>query len=178
MTPCPEPMSQGDEEVCSKCALRWGKGETRPVCMRQRLARKAHPETISKEPTTGKRFLAFGGYVNSQSDGDKHYIPAQKIPELYGVDPAECIFYREGMREADYRELMHLGPLSLGGYKEFLERAMVEQFHDYIKQKKLRDHNANRREGPHLVPIIDKRIAMYEARWPNFPGAFKVWSER
>lgn len=173
---CPEPMSQGDEEVCPKCSLRWGKDETRPVCMKQRLAsKKAEMISPPVESKIGKRFLVFGGYVTGNNGV---YVTAQKLPALYGVDPSECVFYRDGMRESDYKELMHLGPLSLGGYAEFLARAKVEQFHDYVKQKALREHNSRRTEGRHLVPTHDKRIAMYEARWPEFPAAYKRWTER
>jgi len=178
---CPEPMRQGDEETCPKCPARWGVGEDRPGCMRSKLSllrERKMPETISKEPTTGKRFLVFGGNVTSQSDGQDHYVPAQKIPALYGVAEAECVFYRDGMRESDYRELMHLGPFSLDNYREFLDRAKVEQFHDYVKQRKLRDRNAHRPEGRHLVPTHDKRIAMYEKRWPEFRAAFERWEAR
>jgi hypothetical protein len=39
-----------------------------------------------------KKYRCMGGYITSRSDGDRHYISAHKVAELYGVSPAECIF--------------------------------------------------------------------------------------
>lgn len=41
------------------------------------------------------KYVVIGGYVTSRSDGDKHYINAMKLCELYKVNPAECLFAEE-----------------------------------------------------------------------------------
>lgn len=42
-----------------------------------------------------KKYMLVGGYVFSKSDGDRHYINARKLCELYKLNPAECIFMEE-----------------------------------------------------------------------------------
>lgn len=38
-----------------------------------------------------KKYIVNAGYVVSRSDGDKHFITAQKLISLFRVDPHECI---------------------------------------------------------------------------------------
>lgn len=40
-----------------------------------------------------KKYRCLGGFITSKSDGDRHYIESHKLPELYKINPAECIFY-------------------------------------------------------------------------------------
>ena len=45
------------------------------------------------------KYLCHGGYVRSRHDGEIHYVSARRMPQLYGVDPAECMFtMSEGAR--------------------------------------------------------------------------------
>lgn len=43
-----------------------------------------------------KKYRCLGGWVTSQGDGERHYIPARRLAELYKVDPEECLFMDEG----------------------------------------------------------------------------------
>lgn len=43
-----------------------------------------------------KKYICQGGWVTSKNDGDRHYIPASRLPQLYGIDPSECYFINEG----------------------------------------------------------------------------------
>jgi hypothetical protein len=38
-----------------------------------------------------KTFVVRPGYVTSRSDGDRHWIGAQQLMELNGVDPRDCV---------------------------------------------------------------------------------------
>lgn len=38
-----------------------------------------------------EKYLVIPGNVLSKSDGDEHFISAQQLMELYGVNPSECI---------------------------------------------------------------------------------------
>ncbi len=37
-----------------------------------------------------KKYIVMGGHVTSKNDGDRHYISARKLCDLYGVNPDEC----------------------------------------------------------------------------------------
>lgn len=37
-----------------------------------------------------KKYLVAGGYVISQSDGDRHYVSARRLMDLYRVRPGDC----------------------------------------------------------------------------------------
>lgn len=41
-----------------------------------------------------KKYLVIPGPVCSKRDGDRHYIEADKLMRLYGVNPADCIIHR------------------------------------------------------------------------------------
>lgn len=41
-----------------------------------------------------KRWLLYPGMVTSQTDGQRHHVPASRLPQLFGVDPAECVIAR------------------------------------------------------------------------------------
>lgn len=68
-----------------------------------------------------KRYLCIGGYVFSPHDGDRHWVSADRLPALYGVDPRDCVLMRDdaalersGMR--DRHGLTVLRPSSRGDY--------------------------------------------------------------
>lgn len=68
-----------------------------------------------------KRYAIHPGYVISKTDGDRHYIPAQILADLYGLRPDEYIIWDDqrpetylGRREEDY---VHLYPRYDGNYK-------------------------------------------------------------
>ncbi len=39
-----------------------------------------------------KKYLLVGDYVFSRHDGDKHFISASRLCELYNLNPRECVF--------------------------------------------------------------------------------------
>lgn len=66
----------------------------------------------------GKRYMVCPGYVYSRSDSDRHWISADRLIRLYGVNPAECIVStseteRRGTWAAD---LIRLAPKWDGDY--------------------------------------------------------------
>ena len=67
-----------------------------------------------------KRYICLGGGITSRADGDYHYIPATRLPELYKVNPDECIFVEEsedfGRKTRGCRDLIVLYPRSDGAY--------------------------------------------------------------
>ena len=45
-----------------------------------------------------KKYLVIPGWITSKSDGDRHYISANKLIRLYGVDRRECVVFQDGER--------------------------------------------------------------------------------
>jgi hypothetical protein len=60
-----------------------------------------------------KKYLVSPGFVFSQRDGDRHWIGADRLMHLYGVDPRECVIDGPG-RHAD--NLIVLVPRFDGNY--------------------------------------------------------------
>jgi hypothetical protein len=56
-----------------------------------------------------KIYLVIGGWVNSKTDGDRHYINAKRLVELYGVDIKDCI-----LRESDRQPYPRADELRIG----------------------------------------------------------------
>ncbi len=50
-----------------------------------------------------KRYLVCPGWVMSRTDGDRHWIGASQLMQLYGVSPAECVIARNGIVLPAYR---------------------------------------------------------------------------
>lgn len=42
-----------------------------------------------------KKYLCIGGYVYSRTDNDRHFIPTQRLAQLYQVNPEECYFAKD-----------------------------------------------------------------------------------
>lgn len=38
------------------------------------------------------RYACYAGVIYSDNDGDKHFISARRVAELYRVNPKECVF--------------------------------------------------------------------------------------
>lgn len=72
-----------------------------------------------------KKYRCLGGYVFSKSDGDRHYITARRVAELYGVNPSECLLVdshnsdrvQRGLTLDYLASLIDLWPDSSGRYK-------------------------------------------------------------
>lgn len=41
--------------------------------------------------TVNKKYIVYPGTVKSTSDGQRHYLNAARLIDLYRVNPAECI---------------------------------------------------------------------------------------
>jgi hypothetical protein len=42
-----------------------------------------------------KKYILIGGYIISKNDGDRHFISATRLCELYKLNPQECYFLSE-----------------------------------------------------------------------------------
>lgn len=70
-----------------------------------------------------KKYICYEGYVRS-ADGDVHHIAASRLPDLYKVNPAECIFVgmndeREKLRgytQEHLNTMIKLSPRNDGDY--------------------------------------------------------------
>ena len=67
-----------------------------------------------------KLYAIHPGYIISQYDGDRHYVPFTDLAGLYGLDPKDCILWDinrvetyAGRRPEDY---IHLYPRADGRY--------------------------------------------------------------
>lgn len=158
---CPVPVRSGDEEYCTKCKARWDARETATECF--------DPAAVRPR----KRFLIFGGEVRSEYDGQRHNIPLKQIVRLYGIEESDCEFWAPGMKESAFADLLPLGPLPGGDYKEHLQRIKLENFHNYVEAKKRLDHHL-KHSSRGAVAEAERRIALLEHRWPEFVGAYKV----
>ena len=74
-----------------------------------------------------KRFLVCPGYVHSRNDGDRHWISADRLIDLYGVDPRECVIANRGLTWADEKSLIRLTPRYSGHYREHLENLIKDR---------------------------------------------------
>lgn len=65
-----------------------------------------------------KRYLCIGAFITSPHDGDRHFISARKLPDLYGVDPRDCSFIDTDRKTPiDTSGYIPLYPDSTGEYK-------------------------------------------------------------
>lgn len=72
-------------------------------------------------PHTKRKYICYGGDVASTNDGQRHHIPAQHLPELYGVPLDECLIINPArpiaMHGVDTAGLIPLRPDPTGEYK-------------------------------------------------------------
>lgn len=66
-----------------------------------------------------KKYIVYPGYVFSKNDGDRHFISADRLMNLYRVNPKECIVVDHKKKLEGYKEedLISLYPDSSGRYK-------------------------------------------------------------
>jgi len=94
-----------------------------------RIRRKSKVDFWSSHnaaPQVKKKYILYGGYIQSSTDGQSHYISARMLCNLYGLNPEECYFYNsneKGIRKnkKSYPDLPVLFPRSDGNYKLPLE---------------------------------------------------------
>jgi hypothetical protein len=65
------------------------------------------------------RFVLHPGYVTSPNDGDRHYIGARQLADLYGVRLSECVVIdperpRISLGHGDLSAYLHLFPSAEG----------------------------------------------------------------
>ena len=68
-----------------------------------------------------KRYLCVSGEVLSRHDGERHFVSAKRLPGLYGIHAADCIFVDTlddpKCRGLDMDNLIVVGPDSTGIYR-------------------------------------------------------------
>jgi hypothetical protein len=70
------------------------------------------------------KYLVKPGYVFSKSDGDKHWISADKLIRLYQVNPRECVISHPYL---DPEDLIVLEPRYDGNYELRMEASDVQE---------------------------------------------------
>ena len=70
------------------------------------------------------KYFVYPGEIDSNSDGDTHYISAKQLVLLYGVDPRECKIILKPQDELGYNvhEYKHLQPRKDGNYDTNITR--------------------------------------------------------
>lgn len=68
-----------------------------------------------------KRYVVIPGFISSKNDGDRHYVGARQLMNLYGVEPSECLIFsynRKGisLEWLRSRGLVELSPRYDGDY--------------------------------------------------------------
>lgn len=86
-----------------------------------------------------KKYVLVGGWVFSRADDQRHYIPAGRLRELYGLPPRDCIFTERGSMSVDEedaavaswenRGYVVLFPVYSGNYAGELARAIRRAAH-------------------------------------------------
>lgn len=72
------------------------------------------------------RYVVVPAFITSKMDGDRHYIGADKLMRLYGVDPRECLIldYRGDIIEGTIpKDVIWLTPRYHGDYEGYVERS-------------------------------------------------------
>lgn len=64
-----------------------------------------------------RRYLVRPGWVTSKNDGKRHFICADRLIELYGVDSEECVVETFKGERGHPRDLVVLAPDSRGVYE-------------------------------------------------------------
>jgi len=66
-----------------------------------------------------REYLVVPGYITSKADGDLHYVNANELIRLYGVDPRECVIWKNPpswITEPYIKGLIVLNPRYDGDY--------------------------------------------------------------
>ena len=69
------------------------------------------------------RFLITPGHVRSSRDGQRHYIDAYELMQLYGLDSAQCIVFdprQHRLTDPVIKTMVWLGPRVGGDYRSYL----------------------------------------------------------
>lgn len=61
-----------------------------------------------------KKYILVPGWITSQTDGDRHFIGASRLAELYGVPMGECVIAGDVSRKVTALEILR--PLNSGRY--------------------------------------------------------------
>ena len=68
-----------------------------------------------------KKYAVFGGHVTSRNDGQRHYVPASRVADLYGVSRQDCYLVNDNGEFGDMlnlpKGLTYLHPDPTGRYK-------------------------------------------------------------
>jgi hypothetical protein len=62
-----------------------------------------------------KKYLICPGWITSINDGDRHFITADELIRLYGVDRAQCQIAKDGVKYP--KEMIRLAPNMDGKYR-------------------------------------------------------------
>lgn len=62
------------------------------------------------------KYLLCPDWVDSAVDGQRHFVSAVQLAQLYGVPPSECIIYQKGLR-FNMCQYIILRPRRDGNYK-------------------------------------------------------------
>ena len=70
----------------------------------------------------GKKFIVVGDFITSKNDGDRHFVSAEKLVRLYGLNPQECILkdqrhYPYGFKGLESDGIIVLYPRYDGNYE-------------------------------------------------------------
>jgi len=70
-----------------------------------------------------KKYIVLPGYVDSKNDGERHYISAQQLIDLYGVNIKLCVIVPygsehrpRGYSEEQFNSMIKLYPRFHGDY--------------------------------------------------------------
>jgi hypothetical protein len=62
------------------------------------------------------KYAVHGGYVTSQTDGDRHWVPAPRLARLYELETSEYFCWRDDAPGRRWEDYIHLFPRYDGKY--------------------------------------------------------------
>lgn len=76
--------------------------------------------------TTERKYALVSGYVQSNNDGELHWINCKQLAGLYKVDPKDCYFVnsRQSLKQVQGKKVIYLQPKEDGNYN------LPENHHD------------------------------------------------
>ena len=63
-----------------------------------------------------KKYILHPGFIESITDGQKHYITSDNLMRLYGVNPKECVTFIPYRQYPNQDKLIQLHPNIYGDY--------------------------------------------------------------